>query len=33
MGNPREAALRKRATQNVMHARGIAEDVNYWELS
>jgi len=32
MDKLREAAQRIRATQNVMHARGMAEDVNYREL-
>ena len=30
--NLREAAQRIRATQNVMHARGMTEEVNYREL-
>ena len=30
--NLREAAQRIRATQNVMHARGMTEDANYREL-
>ncbi len=29
---PRGAAQRIRATQNLMHTRGMAEDVNYREL-
>jgi hypothetical protein len=32
IANLREAALRIRATQNLMHARGITEEVNYQEL-
>ncbi len=32
MDNLREAAQRIRATQNVMHARSMAEDANYREL-
>ena len=32
MDNLREAAQRIRATQNVMHARGMTEDVHYREL-
>ena len=32
MDNSREAAQRIRATQNVMHARGMTEDANYREL-
>ena len=32
MDNLREAAQRIRATQNVMHARGMTEDENYREL-
>jgi|SRR3712207_2519154 len=32
LGNLREAAQRIRATQNVMHARGMTEDVHYREL-
>ncbi len=32
MDNPREAVQRIRATQNVMHARGMTEEVNYREL-
>ena len=32
MDNLREAAQRIRATQNVMHARGMTEEVNYREL-
>ncbi len=32
MDNLREVAQRIRATQNVMHARGITEDVHYREL-
>ena len=28
----REAAQRIRATQNLMHARGMTEDMNYREL-
>ncbi len=32
MDNLREAAQRIRATQNLMHARGMTEDVNYREL-
>jgi hypothetical protein len=32
IANLREAAQRIRATQNVMHARGMAEDANYLEL-
>ncbi len=32
MDNLREAAQRIRATQNVMHARGMTEDANYREL-
>ena len=30
--NPREAAQRIRVTQNLLHTRGMAEDVNYREL-
>ena len=30
--NLREAAQRIRATQNLMHARGMTEDENYREL-
>ena len=30
--NLREAAQRIRATQNLMHARGMTEEVNYREL-
>jgi hypothetical protein len=32
LDNLREAAQRIRATQNVMHARGMTEDANYREL-
>ena len=32
MNNPREAAQRIRATQNVKHARGMTEEVSYREL-
>ncbi len=32
MDNLREAAQRIRATQNLMHARGMTEDANYREL-
>ncbi len=32
MDNLREAAQRIRATQNVMHAKGMTEDVHYREL-
>ncbi len=32
MDNLREAGQRIRATQNVMHARGMTEEVNYREL-
>jgi hypothetical protein len=32
MDNLREAAQRIRATQNLMHARGMTEEVNYREL-
>jgi hypothetical protein len=32
MDNLREAAQRIRATQNLMHARGLTEDANYREL-
>jgi hypothetical protein len=32
MENLREAAQRIRATQNVMHARGMTEEMNYREL-
>ncbi len=32
LANLREAAQRIRATQNVMHARGMTEDTNYREL-
>ena len=32
MDNLREAAQRIRATQNLMHARGMTENVNYREL-
>jgi hypothetical protein len=32
MNNLREAAQRIRATQNVMHARGMTEEVSYREL-
>ena len=32
LDNLREAAQRIRATQNLMHARGMAEGVNYREL-
>jgi hypothetical protein len=32
MGNLREAAQRIRATQNLMHSRGMTEEVNYREL-
>ena len=32
MDNLREAAQRIRATQNLMHARGISEDIHYREL-
>jgi AmiR/NasT family two-component response regulator len=32
MDNLREAAQRIRATQNLMHARGMTEDENYREL-
>jgi hypothetical protein len=32
IANLREASYRIRATQNLMHARGMTEDVNYREL-
>ena len=32
MDNLREAAQRIRTTQNLMHSRGMTEDMNYWEL-
>ena len=32
MDNLREAAQRIRATQNLMHSRGMTEDANYREL-
>ncbi len=32
LDNLREAVQRIRATQNVMHARGMTEDVHYREL-
>ena len=32
MDNLRDAGQRIRATQNVMHARGMTEDVHYREL-
>ncbi len=32
IANLREAAQRIRATQNLMHARGMTEDENYREL-
>ena len=32
MDNLREAAQRIRATQNLMHARGMTEDLHYREL-
>jgi hypothetical protein len=32
MDNLREAAQRIRATQNLMHSRGMTEDVHYREL-
>jgi hypothetical protein len=32
MDNLREATQRIRATQNLMHARGMTEDVSYREL-
>ena len=32
IANLRDAAQRVRATQNLMHARGIIEDVHYREL-
>ena len=32
MDNLREAAQRIRATQNLMHARGMTEEVSYREL-
>ena len=32
MDNLREAAQRIHATQNLMHARGMTEEVNYREL-
>ncbi len=32
MDNLREAAQRIRATQNLMHARGMTEEVNHREL-
>jgi hypothetical protein len=32
MDNLREAAQRIRSTQNVVHARGLTEEVNYREL-
>jgi hypothetical protein len=32
LDNLREAAQRIRAAQNVMHARGMTEEVNYREL-
>ena len=32
IANLREAAQRIRATQNVMHSRGMTENVNYREL-
>jgi hypothetical protein len=32
MDNLREAAQRIRATQNLMHSRGMTEEVNYREL-
>ena len=32
LANLREAAQRIRATQNLMHAKGMTEEVNYREL-
>ena len=32
MGRPRDAAQRIRATRNLMHSRGMTEDMNYREF-